>query len=116
MRHTAFPNGVNVNNIRDMKSDAGTRVTLPLLMGERRAKIYQTVLIAAGWAALLVFAALRATSPWHFAFVLTLPLYAGHLSEVWRRHGHDLDPMLPLLVISTFLLALLLGFAMYMIN
>lgn len=100
---------LNVNNIRDMKSDAGTRVTLPLLMGERRAKVYQTALIVVGWAVMLVYVALRYTSYWQLLFILTLPLYVKHLLGVWRRHGHNLDPMLPLLVISTFLLALLLG-------
>lgn len=103
---------LNVNNIRDMKSDAGTRVTLPLLMGEHRAKIYQTALIVIGWLAMLVFVFLRYTSLWNLLFLLTLPLYIKHLFGVWKRHGHDLDPMLPLLVISTFLLALLLGVGM----
>jgi len=105
---------LNVNNIRDMKSDAGTRTTLPLLMGERRAKIYQTSLIVLGWIALVVFTVLRYVSPWNLLFVLTLPLYMKHLSGVWRRHGQDLDPMLPLLVISTFLLAVLLGVGLHL--
>ncbi len=100
---------LNVNNTRDMKSDAGTRITLPLLMGERRAKIYQTALIVVGWIAMLVFVALRYTSLWNLLFLLTMPFYIKHLRGVWKRHGHDLDPMLPLLVISTFLLALLMG-------
>lgn len=100
---------LNVNNIRDMKSDAGTRVTLPLLMGEHRAKVYQTALIVFGWVMMLVFVILRFSSPWNLLFLLTLPLYIKHLSGVWKRHGHELDPMLPLLVISTFLFALLMG-------
>ena len=31
---------LNVNNIRDMKSDEGLRITTPLRIGERNAKIY----------------------------------------------------------------------------
>lgn len=103
---------LNVNNIRDMKSDAGTRVTLPLLMGEHRAKVYQAALIVFGWVMMLVFVILRFSSPWNLLFLLTLPLYIKHLSGVWKRHGHELDPMLPLLVISTFLFALLMGVGM----
>jgi 1,4-dihydroxy-2-naphthoate octaprenyltransferase len=56
-----------------------------------------------------VFVALRYTSLWNLLFLLTMPFYIKHLRGVWKRHGHDLDPMLPLLVISTFLLALLMG-------
>lgn len=100
---------LNVNNIRDMKSDAGTRVTIPLLMGERRAKRYHTVLIVTGWLALLAFAAFSHL-PWKgWLFVVTLPLYVLHLRGVWTRSGKSLDPMLPMLVISTFALALLVG-------
>ena len=39
---------------------------------------------------------------------LTLPLYIVHLRGVWTRKDRALDPMLPLLVMSTFLLSLLL--------
>ena len=107
---------LNVNNTRDMKSDAGTRVTIPLLMGERKAKIYQTILIVLGWIALAIFVILRYVSPWNLLFVVTLPLYVRHLVGVWHLHGHDLDPMLPLLVISTFALSLLLGFSFLLVH
>ena len=33
-----------------------------------------------------------------------------HLRGVWKRKDRELDPMLPLLVSATFLLALLMGF------
>lgn len=46
---------LNVNNIRDMATDAATRRTVALRMGLRRARIYQTVLIASGWAAFLAY-------------------------------------------------------------
>jgi hypothetical protein len=42
-------------------------------------------------------------------WVATLPLYVLHLRGVWTRSGRALDPMLPLLVMSTFLLCLLMG-------
>ena len=100
---------LNVNNIRDMKSDAATRVTVAIKLGGRRARIYQTALIALGWAAMLAYCSLRFFSIWHYLFVLTLPLFILHLRGVWTREGRALDPMLPLLVMSTFLLCLLLG-------
>ena len=100
---------LNVNNIRDMKTDAANRVTVALKMGLEGARIYQTVLIALGWVTMLVFCSAGDFSPWHFLFVLTLPLYVLHLNGIWHRTDRALDPMLPLLVMSTFAFALLAG-------
>jgi len=97
---------LNVNNIRDIKTDAATRVTVALKFGERNAKIYQTALIAAGWILMIANAFLTDSSWW---FVLTLPLFGLHLKGVWTRSGKALDPMLPLLVLSTFALSLIAG-------
>jgi len=101
---------LNVNNIRDAKTDALTRTTVAIKLGEKRAKIYQTVLIILGWACMVGYCLLRWHSWWHYLFVLTLPLFILHIKGVWQRHGKDLDPMLPLLVMSTFLFSLLAGF------
>lgn len=101
---------LNVNNIRDIESDALTRRTIPVRIGERNAKIYHTALLLCGWAAMLAYTAVRAFDWWHYLFVLVLPLYVVHLVKMWRLSGKALDPQLPLLVISNFLFALLAGF------
>lgn len=98
---------LNVNNIRDMKADAATRVTMAIRMGETGARVYQTVLIVLGWAFLLAWSAMTAKSVWGYAYVLALPLYVLHLKVVWKNIGGGLDAMVPMLSISTFLLALL---------
>ncbi len=100
---------LNVNNIRDMETDAANRVTVAIRLGERKAKIYQTVLIVLGWILMLAYCQLRMFSWWHYLFVLTLPLFILHIRGVWKRTGKALDPMLPLLVMSTFLFCLLAG-------
>lgn len=100
---------LNVNNIRDMKSDAATRTTVAIRLGERRARIYQTVLISLGWILMTVFCLQPPVSPWRFLYLLTLPGFVLHLKGVWTRHDRALDPMLPLLVLSTFAFALLGG-------
>ena len=100
---------LNVNNIRDMETDAANRVTVAIRLGERKAKIYQTVLIVLGWIFMLAYCQLRMFSWWHYLFVFTLPLFILHLRGVWKRSGKALDPMLPLLVMSTFLFCLLAG-------
>ena len=107
---------LNVNNIRDMKTDALNRVTVAIRLGGRRARIYQTILIILGWLCFTAFCLLRFFSPWHYLYVLTLPLYIKHLHGVWTREDRALDPMLPLLVMSTFLFALLggLGYVVYL--
>ena len=107
---------LNVNNIRDMKTDAVNRVTVAIKLGEHRAKVYQTVLIGLGWALMITYCLLCWPSIWHWIWVVTLPLYVIHIKGVWQRHDRELDPMLPLLVMSTFLLCLLmgLGFCVYL--
>ena len=100
---------LNVNNIRDMETDAPNRVTTAIRLGEKKAKIYQTILIVLGWILMLAYCQLRMFSWWHYLFVVTLPLYVLHLRGVWQRTGKALDPMLPLLVISTFLFCFLAG-------
>ena len=108
---------LNVNNIRDIESDKGTRLTLAIRLGEKNAKIYQTILICAGWLCLLSFVFMRVFDLWHFLFVLTLPLYVLHLRIVWKNSGKSLDKGLPLLVMSTFLLSILfgLGFVVFLL-
>ena len=97
---------LNVNNIRDMESDRGKRVTVPLKIGARRAKWYQTFLIIVGALCMLPLPVLP-----FFWFLFLLPV-AGlvlHLMLVWQAEGRKLDPALPILVISTFLLAFVYG-------
>ena len=96
---------LNVNNIRDMQSDEGIRKTVPLRIGMRRAKWYQTVLVSLGW--LLMAGSYYGNTTFLWLILCTLPLFVWHIVGVWRREGKRLDPMLPLLVLSTFLLSLL---------
>ena len=100
---------LNVNNTRDMKTDAATRTTVALKLGLHGARVYQTVLIALGWVCMVSYCLLCRESVWHWMWVLTLPLYIKHLQIIWTCEGRNLDRALPLLVNATFLLCLLLG-------
>ena len=108
---------LNVNNIRDMETDRATRTTVAMKLGERNAKIYQTALIVLGWICMAAYCLLCWPSVWHWMWTVTLPLYVLHLRGVWTRSGKALDPMLPLLVMSTFCLCLLMGvgFCVYLL-
>lgn len=95
---------LNVNNIRDMQSDEGIRRTIPLRIGVRNARIYHTFLIVLGVASFF-FAPVSLARI--VACCITVPFFVWHLYGVWTREGRRLDPMLPLLVITTFVLAVL---------
>lgn len=98
---------LNVNNIRDIKTDAATRITVAIKLGLRRARIYQVILVSAGWLMMIVFAVFDAACPLQYVFVATSPLFAIHLHGVLTREERSLDPMLPLLVMSSFATAIL---------
>ena len=100
---------LNVNNIRDMKTDAVNRVTIAIKLGVHRARIYQTVLIVLGILLMAAYCLLCWPSWWHWLWAITLPLYIKHLHMVWTRQDRALDPALPLLVLTTFALCLLMG-------
>mgnify|MGYP005755769381 CR=1 FL=1 len=100
---------LNVNNIRDMKTDAVNRVTMAIKLGMKGARIYQTILIAMGWVLMVTFCLLYKPDPGHFLFLAVAPLHMVHLRGVWTRTEKALDPMLPLLVMSTFILSILAG-------
>lgn len=97
---------LNVNNVRDMASDEGIRRTVPLRIGERWGKIYQAALVIIGLAMMVV----GSGTPW--MVLLGAPL-GWHLYMVRTRSGRDLDPALPLLVLSTAAAAVIYIIARY---
>lgn len=100
---------LNVNNIRDMKSDAATRVTVAMRLGQTGARVYQTLLIFGSWTLIVIYTLQHYTGPMNFLYALTFPAYLMHVKGTWLRRDSALDPMLPLLVLGTFVFALLFG-------
>ena len=98
---------LNVNNIRDMKTDAATRTTVALKLGPNKARIYQTVLIAGGWLLMATYSIFTATGWVQWLYFITIPLFILHLRGVRTRTDRALDPMLPMLVMATFATAIL---------
>ncbi len=92
---------LNINNIRDMESDRANRVTVPILLGEHRAKIYQCLLELLPFALLTLFCVLREVSWEGYLFWLFLPMFVAHLRGVWRATGRELDCRLPQLSMLT---------------
>lgn len=100
---------LNVNNIRDMKTDARVRTTVAMRLGPVKARVYQSVLIALGWISMILYCLCRYPDPWHWLFVLTLPLYILHIVGIWKKTDRGIDAMLPQLVVSTLLFSVLAG-------
>lgn len=103
---------LNINNIRDMESDRKNRITVPLLLGERRAKIYQCLLELLPFALLTIFCLLRGVAWAGYVFWLFLPLFIGHLRGVWRATGRELDSRLPQLSMLTIAACVVFGFSL----
>lgn len=99
---------LNINNIRDIESDRGKRVTVPLKIGARRAKWYQTAIIIVGGLCFLIPLGPFLFVFW-FLYILPVAGLVLHLMLLWQQDGRKLDPALPVLVMSTFLLALIYG-------
>ena len=99
---------LNINNIRDVESDRKNRVTIPILLGERGAKIYQCVLELLPFVLLIAYCHLR-QSPYPYAILVFLPLYVAHLYGVMRASGRKLDPRLPQLSLLTIAACVVFG-------
>ena len=100
---------LNINNIRDIESDRKNRTTVPILLGERGAKIYQCVLELLPFVLLSIYCALHCGEWVDYLFWLLLPLYIVHLQGVWQSQGRQLDARLPQLSILTILACVAFG-------
>ena len=89
---------LNLNNIRDMNNDrAHGKRTLASLLGVRGAKIYHTCLLVA---CLTIFVVLG-----HWWVLCVAPVWAWHLWFVWTHDSNALDRQMPVLMLSTLLVA-----------
>lgn len=101
---------LNMNNIRDIENDAqcGKR-TIPVLLGEKRAKVYHYCLIMGAVLCMVAYSIIHYRGIYSFLFLLMLPRLVIHLIAVSQYSGRALDPQLKLLSVTTLLFALLSG-------
>lgn len=108
---------LNVNNIRDMESDSKNRTTIPILLGEKKGKIYHTILIVGGQLCFVAYNIVKyETSLKAYLFLCTLPIFIFHIISVWNLSGKALDKQLPLLVFSTLVECLVFGGSWILLN
>lgn len=91
---------LNLNNVRDMNNDrAHGKRTLASMLGVRGGKIYHICLLVT---CLLIFVCFR-----HWWVLCVTPVWVWHLWFVWTHESSDLDRQMPVLMLSTLVVAAL---------
>ena len=90
---------LNLNNIRDMAHDiAHGKRTFASLLGPIGGRVYQTLLLAGCLGIFIMYG--------HYWTLCVLPVWVWHLCYVWT-HREKLDKQMPILMITTLLVAVL---------
>jgi 1,4-dihydroxy-2-naphthoate polyprenyltransferase len=102
---------LNVNNIRDIQSDAlAGKKSIPVRIGREKAVLYHWFLLITGWVSILLYTALNFNSPYQFLFVITLPLFIKNGKAIASKsQAMLLDPYLKQMAISTLLFVITFG-------
>ncbi len=91
---------LNLNNIRDMNNDrAHGKRTLASRLGARGGKIYHTCLL---FICLIIFVTFD-----HNWVLCVAPVWAWHVGYIWTHESSSLDKQMPVLMLSTLLVAAL---------
>ena len=89
---------LNLNNVRDMNNDrAHGKRTLASMLGVRGGKIYQTGLLVI---CILIFICLG-----HWWVLCVTPVWVWHLWFIWTHESSELDLQMPVLMLSTLVVA-----------
>lgn len=105
---------LNVNNIRDIQSDAkaGKR-SIPVRIGRKNAVIYHWILIGGALISTIIFVMLNYQSPAQFLFLITTPLLLFNAYKVnVITESKKLDPLLKQMAITTLLFIITFGIGM----
>ncbi len=102
---------LNVNNIRDIKSDAlAGKQSIPVRVGGKRARQYHWFLLVTAVLAATLYVSLDFRTGWQFLYALSLPLLWKNGTAV--AHTEDpleLNPLLKQLSLSTLLFVITFG-------
>ena len=91
---------LNLNNIRDMNNDrAHGKRTLASRVGARGAKIYHTCLL---FVCMIIFVTFD-----HSWVLCAAPVWAWHVGYIWTHESSSLDKQMPILMLSTLVVAAL---------
>jgi 1,4-dihydroxy-2-naphthoate octaprenyltransferase len=107
---------LNLNNLRDMDNDQlFNKLTVPLLLGFDKGRIYQVILIVSAFILSSIYAFLKAESMLAFLFIFLFFPLGKHLLRVANsKGGKSLDPELKVVALSTFFFALVFLLGLYL--
>jgi len=96
---------VNVNNIRDIENDKKYRKTIPILIGEKKAKVYQVFLVLLPFLSMYFYNNIL-HKPWYaYNFMVILPFALIHIIQVYQNKGLALNKPLGVLILITIVFA-----------
>lgn len=100
---------LNLNNMRDLQSDQkANKITLPVLLGIKRAKTYHYTLLLGAYTAAFIYFYFTATKAYHYLPLLAfLPILKHTKTVMHTQQPQRLDPELKKVALSTFLFAVL---------
>lgn len=109
-----FSTGVlNVNNIRDIRSDAlAGKMSIPVRIGTVNARYYHCFLLASGILCSLLYTYLHGNHFAQWAYIVIFPLFILNGYKVLTLGPEKLDPLLKQLAISTLAFVLIFGLGM----
>jgi 1,4-dihydroxy-2-naphthoate octaprenyltransferase len=96
---------VNINNIRDIENDKKYRKTIPIIIGERKAKHYHSLLALIPFVLMTVFNILSDTSLISYSFLILFPFAIYNVVKVYKLKGLKLNKPLEELILIILLLA-----------
>lgn len=102
---------LNVNNIRDIRSDKSAgKYSIPVRIGRRAAVYYHWSLLGAGVLASVAYVLIDYRSPWQWLFLLSLPLLYINARAVKKKEtAPALDPYLKQMAMATLAFVLAFG-------
>lgn len=102
---------LNLNNMRDAGNDLRHgKITMALLLGDKKSRIYHLMLILVALAASVLFACINSLSPLKYLYLVSfIPLFRTLVTVVTYTDPAALDPGLKKTAISNLLHSILLG-------
>lgn len=109
---------LNINNIRDIDSDkTAGKMSIPVRLGNNKARIYHIFLLAFGVLFTILFTLLHFCSPFQFLFLIALPLIILNGYKILTiKENHKLDPYLKQMALSTLAWVITFGVGLLVEN
>lgn len=99
---------LNLNNMRDVENDKNHgKITIPVKIGLRKAKIYHIFLIISAFVAMICYMNKIDANFSAYLFILSFPIFLFHISAITKETGKILDRQMPVLTFSTLLFTVL---------